>query len=162
MARVNQELTFSRKPESNLPLNGNYNTNKPTSKQCVKDEQPVRKRKALTTLRNVSYEPIYYSQYLPENPNLFKPILNDLCVKTNHTYVLKLLFAAAEIIHRLDEERFFLSNLNNFYSEYIKDNSKKPKTTLEQFDDYLYRSADTIWLRALEEIHRHTRKKYNR
>lgn len=111
MARVNQELTFSRKPESNLPLNGNYNTNKPTSKQCVKDEQPVRKRKALTTLRNVSYEPIYYSQYLPENPNLFKPILNDLGVKTNHTYVLKLLFAAAEIIHRLDEERFFLSNL---------------------------------------------------
>ena len=60
-----------------------------------------------------------------------KLILNELGVKTNNTYVLKLLFAAAEIMHKLDQgEGVFFSKPNQFYSEYVKDNSNRPTPTL--------------------------------
>ena len=60
-----------------------------------------------------------------------KLILNELAVKTNFTYLLKLLFAAAEIIHKLDQgEGLFFSKPNQFYSEYVKDNSRRPTPTL--------------------------------
>ena len=52
-------------------------------------------------------------------------------VKTNYTYVLKLLFSAAEIICKLDQgEGVFFSKPNQFYSEYVKDNSNRPTLTL--------------------------------
>ena len=58
-------------------------------------------------------------------------ILNELAVKTYYTYVLKLLFAAAEIIRKLDQgEGLFFSKPNQFYSEYVKDNSNRPTPTL--------------------------------
>ena len=80
-------------------------------------------------------------------------VLDELGVKTNYTYVLTFLFAAAEIIRRLNQgARIFLSKLNQFYSEYIKDNSNRPTPTLEQFDDYLYRWAETVLLRTLGEV----------
>ena len=75
---------------------------------------------------------------------------------------MKLLFATAEIILRLDQgERVFFSKPNQFYSEFIKDNSNRPTPPLEQFDDYLYRWADTGWPRNLDEIHRQSRKKHS-
>ena len=47
-----------------------------------------------------------------------KLILNELGVKTNNTYVLKLLFAAAEIMRKLDQGKaVFFSKPNQFYSE---------------------------------------------
>ena len=49
-----------------------------------------------------------------------KLILNELGVKTNNTYVFKLLFAAAEIMRKLDQgEGVFFSKPNQFYSEYV-------------------------------------------
>ena len=88
-------------------------------------------------------------------------ILHELGVKTNNTYVLKLLFAAAEIIRKLDQgEGVFFSKPNQFYSEYVKDNSNRPTPTLLSFDDYLYRWADTVWRRTLDEIHRQSQKKH--
>ena len=58
-------------------------------------------------------------------------ILNELAVKTYYTYVLKLLFATAEIIRKLDQgEGLFFSKPNQFYSEYVKDNSNRPTPTL--------------------------------
>ena len=109
------------------------------------NEQPVRKKKVLRSLRDFLYEPIYSSGYRNENSNIFELILNELGVKTNYTYVLRLLFAIAEIIRRLDQgEGIFFSRLNQFYSEYIKDKSNRPTPKLEQFDDYLYRWAETV------------------
>ena len=60
-----------------------------------------------------------------------KLILNELGVKTNNTYVFKLLFAAAEIMRKLDQgEGVFFSKPNQFYSEYVKDSSNRPTPTL--------------------------------
>ena len=76
---------------------------------------------------------------------------------------MKLLFAAAEIIRRLDQgERIFFSKLNQFYSECIKDNSNRTTPTLEQFDGYLYqgRRARTVWSRNLDEVQKPSRKKH--
>lgn len=66
-AQVNPELISSWRPELNLPWNGNHNTNKSTSKECV--EQSVCKGKVLRSLRNFPYELIFYSWYRPKNPN---------------------------------------------------------------------------------------------
>ena len=75
--------------------------------------------------------PIYSSWYRNQNSNIIKLILNELGVKTNYTYVLKMLFAAAEIIHKLDQgEGVFFSKPNQFYGEYVKDNSNRPTSTL--------------------------------
>ena len=53
-----------------------------------------------------------------EDSNIIKLILNELGVKTNYIYVLNLLFAAAEIIRRLDGGNgIFFSKPNQFYSE---------------------------------------------
>ena len=42
-----------------------------------------------------------------------------------------MLFAAAEIIHKLDQgEGVFFSKPNQFYSEYVKDNPNRPAPTL--------------------------------
>ena len=63
--------------------------------------------------------PIYSSWYRNQNSNIIKLILNELGVKTNYTYVLKLPFAAAEIIRKLDQgEGAFFSKPDQFYSEY--------------------------------------------
>ena len=79
--------------------------------------------------------------------------LNEIGVKTNYTYVLTILFATAQIIRRLNQgTRIFLSKLTQFYSEYIKDNSNRPTPTLEQFDDYLYRWAETVLPRTLDKV----------
>ena len=48
--------------------------------------------------------PIYSLWYRNEISNIIKLILNELGVKTNYTYVLKLLCAAAEIIRKLDQD----------------------------------------------------------
>ena len=75
--------------------------------------------------------PIYSSWYRNQNSIIIKWILNGFGVKTNYTYVLKLLFATAEIIRKLDEgEGVFFSKPNQFYSEYVKDNSNRPTPTL--------------------------------
>ena len=59
--------------------------------------------------------------------------------------MLRLLCALAEIIRRLDQGKgISFSKLNQFYSEYIKNNSNRPTATLEQFNDYLYRWAETV------------------
>ena len=61
------------------------------------------------------YVPICSSWYRNENSNIIKLILNELDVKTNCTYVLKSLFAAAEIMRKLDQgERVFFSKPNQF------------------------------------------------
>ena len=74
---------------------------------------------------------MYSSWYRDKNLNIIKLILNGLGVKTNNIYVLKLLFAAAEIIRKLDQgEEVFFSKPNQFYSEYVKDNSNRPTLTL--------------------------------
>ena len=74
--------------------------------------------------------PIYSSWYRNQNSIIIKWILNGFGVKTNYTYVLKLLFATAEIIRKLDEgEGVFFSKPNQFYSEYVKDNSNRPTPT---------------------------------
>ena len=73
----------------------------------------------------------------------------------------KLLFVATEIIHDCDlGVRRFLNNLNHFYYKYIKDIPNRPKPTLEQFDDYLYRWAEKVWPRTLDVIHEYSRNKY--
>ena len=85
------------------------------------NEQPVRKKKVLRSLRYFLHKPIYSSWYRNENASIIKLILNELGVKIN--YVLKLLFAAAEIICRFDQGKGILfSKLYQFYSEYIKHN----------------------------------------
>ena len=77
------------------------------------DEQPVCKKKVLRFLRYFLYEQIYSSWYRNGNLNIIKLILNELSVKTNYTYLLKSLFAAAEIIRRFDQgEGIFFSELN--------------------------------------------------
>ena len=74
---------------------------------------------------------MYSSWYRDKSSNIIKLILNELGVKTNNIYVLKLLFAAAEIIRKLDQgEEVFFSKPNQFYSEYVKDNSNRPTPTL--------------------------------
>ena len=74
---------------------------------------------------------MYSSWYRDKNLNIIKLILNGLGVKTNNIYVLKLLFAAAEITRKLDQgEEVFFSKPNQFYSEYVKDNSNRPTPTL--------------------------------
>ena len=61
--------------------------------------------------------PIYSSWYRNQNSNIIKLILNELGIKSNYTYILKLLFAAAEIIGKLSQgEGVFFSKPNQFYS----------------------------------------------
>ena len=50
--------------------------------------------------------------------------------------------------------------MNQFYSEYIKNNSNKTTPTPEQFDDYLYRWADTVSSRTLDKIQKQSWKKH--
>ena len=112
-AQVNLEPTSSRELEANLPLKRNQKTKEPASNL---NEQPVHKKKVLRALRDFLYEPIYSSWCCNENSNIIKLILNKLGVKTNFTYVLKLLFAAAEIIRRLDQGKgIFFSKLNQVH-----------------------------------------------
>ena len=112
-AQVNLEPTSSRELEANLPLKRNQKTKEPASNL---NEQPVHKKKVLRALRDFLYEPIYSSWYCNENSNIIKLILNKLGFKTNYTYVLKLLFAAAEIIRRLDQGKgIFFSKLNQVH-----------------------------------------------
>ena len=79
---------------------------------------------------------------------------------------MKSLFAAAEIIPRFHQGKGFpflnLINfiVNQFYCEYIKDNSNRLTPRLEQSDDYLYRWAETVWLRTLDELQKQSRQKY--
>ena len=159
-AQVNLEPTSSRESQTNLPLKANQKTNEPVSNES-NNKQPLRKKKVLRSLRDFLYEPpIYSSWYSNENSNIIKLILNEL-VKTNYTYILKLPFAAAEIIRRLDHvERILFSQLNQFYSEYIKDNSNGPTPRREQSDDYLYRSAETVCPCTLDEVQKQSRKKH--
>ena len=49
----------------------------------------------MKSLKNFRYEPIYFMWY-SEKRNLFKEVLDELEVKTDHAYILKVLFAAAE------------------------------------------------------------------
>ena len=56
---------------------------------------------------------IYSLWYRNEISNTIKLILNELGVKTNYTYVLKLLFAAAEIIRKLDQDEGVLFSKPN-------------------------------------------------
>ena len=82
-------------------------------------------------MRDFLYVPIYSSWYHNQNSIIIKWILNEFGVKTNYTYVLKLLFATAEIIRKLDQGKgVFFSKPNQFYSEYVKDNSNRPTPTL--------------------------------
>ena len=81
--------------------------------------------------------------------------------ETNIAIALKLLFAAVEIIRRLDQgEGIFFSKFNHFYNEYIKDNWNRPISILGKFDDYLYRWAERVWPRTLDEVQKQSRKKY--
>ena len=57
-AQVNLEPTSFRESETNLPFKGNQKTNKPASNESVNNEQPVRKKKVLRSLRDFLYEPI--------------------------------------------------------------------------------------------------------
>ena len=76
------------------------------------NEQPVHKN-ILRFPRYFLYAQIYSSLYSNENSNIIKLILNELGARNNYTYVLKLLFAAAEIICRLDQGKaIFFSKLN--------------------------------------------------
>ena len=75
--------------------------------------------------------------------------------------MVKLLFVATEtILDRELEVKKFLNNLNHFYYEYMKDIPNGPKSTLEQFDDYLYRWVEKVWSHALDLIHEYSRNKY--
>ena len=74
-AHVNLELTSSHESETNLPLRANQTTNEPASNE-FKDEQPVRKKEVLRSMRDFLYEPIYSSWYRNENSNIIKLILN--------------------------------------------------------------------------------------
>ena len=56
---------------------------------------------------------IYSLWYRNEISNTIKLILNELGVKTNYTYVLKLLLAAAEIIRKLDQDEGVLFSKPN-------------------------------------------------
>ena len=91
-------------------------------------------------MRNFPYELIFYSWYDSENSNTFKRILNEFGIKIDHAYILKLLFAAAEIRrNRENGENSFRNNLNHFYNEYINEYISNGLTqTIEQFDNYLY------------------------
>ena len=81
--------------------------------------------------------------------------------ETNIAIVLKLLFAAVEIIRRRDQGKgIFFSKLNHFYNEFIKDNWNRPTPILGKFNDYLYRWAETVWPRTLDEVQKQSRKKY--
>ena len=57
-AQVNLEPTSFRESETNLPFKGNQKTNEPASNEYVNNEQPVRKKKVLRSLRDFLYEPI--------------------------------------------------------------------------------------------------------
>ena len=57
-AQVNLEPTSFRESATNLPFKGNQKINKPASNESVNNEQPVRKKKVLRSLRDVLYEPI--------------------------------------------------------------------------------------------------------
>ena len=147
--------------ENRKSLKGNQKANETASNKSVNNQQSVRKKKVLRSLRDYLYKLIYSSWYCNENSNIIKLILNELDVKTNCAYAMKLLFAAAEIIHILDQgEGVFFSKLNQFSSECIKHNSNRPTLTIKQFDHDLYRWAETVWLRTLDEIHRQSRKKH--
>ena len=159
-AQVNPE-PISPGAGSNLPLKRDQNVNEPVSIDSVKKEQQIPKKKILRSLRNFPYELIYYSLYRDNDGNILKQILSEFGIKNNLTSLVKLLFVAAEIIRIRDlGVKRFLNNLNNFYYEYIEDIPNGPKPTLEQFDDYLYRSGEKVWLRALDVIHEYSRNKY--
>ena len=101
--------------ENRKSLKGNQKANETASNKSVNNQQSVRKKKVLRSLRDYLYKLIYSSWYCNENSNIIKLILNELDVKTNYTYVLKLLFAAAEILRKLDQgERVFFSKPNQF------------------------------------------------
>ena len=82
-AQVNLEPTSSRESETNLPLKTNQKTNEPVSNES-NNEQLVRKKKVLRSMRYFLYEPIYSSWYHNDNSNIIKLILNELGVKTNY------------------------------------------------------------------------------
>ena len=106
------------------------------------NEQPLCKKKVLRSLRYFLYQPIYSSWYHNENSNIIKLILNELGV-------VKFRFAAAEIIRRLDQgEGISFSKLNQFYSEYIKDNTNRPTLYLHSNNlmiIYIATWTETVW-----------------
>ena len=94
-----------------------------------------------------------------DDTSIFRDILTEFRIKNNLDRIIKLLYAAAEIIRYLDQgETLFRTRLNYFHNEYCKDNPNGPKPTLEKFDDYLYRWAMKVWPRAFDKIHEYRNK----
>ena len=83
-------------------MKGNQRTNELVSNYSVNNKQPVLKKSSKNPERLSIRDDIFF-MYCNENSNIIKLILNELDVKTTYTYVLKLLFPAAEIIRKPDQ-----------------------------------------------------------
>ena len=124
-----------------------------------KELQMPKKKRTLSSLKDFPLEPIYFKWYRYDDTSIFRDILTEFRIKNNLDRIIKLLYAAAEIIRYLDQgETLFRTRLNYFHNEYCKDNPNGPKPTLEKFDDYLYRWAVKVWPRAFDKIHEYRNK----
>ena len=163
-AQVNQDQDSQKlkaiKPKIS-PLKGDQN---------VKTEnQSVKPKKALKSLKDFPYDVIYWSWYGREKEgyrNIFRETVADLGVKGDKAFLerlVTLLGEAAEIIRNppKDDEMFDIS-IRCIRERHFQDTPIEQQPTIEAIDNYLYCWAVKVWPRALDKIHEYTRSKNDR
>ena len=162
-AQVNQEQ-HSQNPRTASPLKGNQIEKKTTPTNSAKTEkQDVKPKKPLNSLKNLPYDPIYWSWYgkRKENDNIFRKTIRDLGLKgdkVNIKQLVDILGIAADIIRELPRgKEEFYKNLHENYNSYFRNTPIDQRPTIETFDNYLYSWAMKVWPRALDIIREHCR-----
>ena len=160
-AQVNQNQDSQKlraiKPKIS-PLKGDQN---------VKTEnQSVKPKKALKSMKDFPYDVIYWSWYGREKEgyrNIFRETIADLGVKGDKAFLerlVALLGEAAEIVRNPPEDdTMFDIRIRGIRNLYFQDTPIEQKPTIEAIDNYLYCWAVKVWPRALDKIHEYTRSK---
>ena len=116
----------------------------------------------MKSLKDFPLEPIFFKWYRCDSSSIFREISTEFGIKNNIDLFENILYAVGEIIRYLDQgEKVFHSNLKFYHNQYCKNNPNETQTTIEKFDDYLYRWAMKVWPRAFDNTHEYTRDKYS-
>ena len=136
--------------------------NLPQMSLQTKSNQITKKKRTLKSLKDFPLEPIFFKWNRCDSSSIFREILTEFGIKNNIDLFENILYAVGEIIRYLDQgEKVFHSNLKFYHNQYCKNNPNETQTTIEKFDDYLYRWAMKVWPRTFDNTHEYTRDKYS-
>ena len=154
----------SQRPGAFSSSKGNQTkvSTKPTISEQT-EQQSVKPKRTLKSLKHFPYEPIYRSWYArkKEGEDIFTETIEHLGLKgdkINLKQLVVLLGMAANIIRDLPRgKEAFHRNLEKSYLDYFRNTPHDQRPKIEVFDNYLYSWAMKVWSQALHLISKHCR-----